>query len=114
VPALIGAGARVHVTDPEGRKEGEELLPGVTWEEDAYAAVESADAVVLLTEWNAFRGLDLARLAGLMKTPQGLTMSQSGGGTPEQGKKLTAVNLRFCAAVCFVCALICFGPRPCP
>ncbi len=69
VPALIGAGARVHVTDPEGRKEGQALLPGVIWEEDAYGAAEDADAVLLLTEWNAFRGLDLTRLAKLMKTP---------------------------------------------
>jgi len=69
VPALVGAGAHVHVTDPEGRKEGKELLPGVSWEEDAYAAASGADAVLLLTEWNEFRGLDLKRLAEVMKTP---------------------------------------------
>ncbi|MEL6316500.1 MAG: UDP-glucose/GDP-mannose dehydrogenase family protein [Pseudomonadota bacterium] len=69
VPAMIGAGAQVAVVDPEGRREGEEMLPGVEWVEDAYAAAEGADAVVLLTEWNAFRGLDLARLAGVVKTP---------------------------------------------
>ena len=68
VPALVGAGAKVHVTDPEGRKEGEELLPGVIWEDDAYSAAEGADAVLILTEWNEFRGLDLTRLAGAMKT----------------------------------------------
>lgn len=68
VPALVGAGARVHVIDPEGRKEGEELLPGVVWEEDAYEAAKDAEAVLLLTEWNEFRGLDLKRLAGDMKT----------------------------------------------
>jgi len=69
VPALVGAGAKVHVTDPEGRKEGEALLPGVTWEEDAYGAATDAEAVLILTEWNEFRGLDLGRLAGVMKTP---------------------------------------------
>ena len=69
VPALVGAGARVHVTDPEGRKEGEALLPGVVWEDNAYAAAENAEAVLILTEWNEFRGLDLKRLAGVMKTP---------------------------------------------
>ena len=69
VPALVGAGAHVHVTDPEGRKEGEELLPGVSWEEDAYEAARDADAVLLLTEWNEFRGLDLKRLAEVMRTP---------------------------------------------
>jgi len=69
VPALVGAGAKISVVDPEGKKEGEELLPGVTWEEDAYTAAHDADAVLILTEWNEFRGLDLERLAGSMKTP---------------------------------------------
>ena len=66
VPAMIGGGARVRVVDPQGRAEGENLLPGVTWMDDAYAACEGADAVVLLTEWNEFRALDLKRLAGAM------------------------------------------------
>ena len=64
VPALVGAGAKVRVTDPQGRREGEHLLPGVTWVDDAYAAADGADAVVILTEWNEFRALDLRRLAG--------------------------------------------------
>ncbi|MEM8791653.1 MAG: UDP-glucose/GDP-mannose dehydrogenase family protein [Pseudomonadota bacterium] len=67
IPALIGAGAEVRVVDPEGRKEGEGLLPGVTWVEDAYDAAHEADAVVVLTEWNQFRGLDLTRLAQSMR-----------------------------------------------
>ena len=67
VPALVGAGAEVRVTDPQGRREGQALLPGVTWHEDAYAAAEGADAVVFLTEWNQFRALDLARLEGVMR-----------------------------------------------
>ncbi len=66
VPAMIGGGARVRVVDPQGRAEGENLLPGVDWVDDAYAACEGADAVVLLTEWNEFRALDLKRLAGAM------------------------------------------------
>jgi UDPglucose 6-dehydrogenase len=66
VPALVGGGAQVAVTDPEGRKEGEKLLPGVRWAEDAYGAAAGADAVVLLTEWNQFRALDLARLRSVM------------------------------------------------
>jgi|TARA_B100002003_G_scaffold205199_1_gene198478 UDPglucose 6-dehydrogenase len=67
VPALVGGGAKVVVTDPEGRREGEALLPGVTWAEDAYAAAVEADAVVLLTEWNQFRALDLKRMRGGMR-----------------------------------------------
>jgi UDPglucose 6-dehydrogenase len=66
VPALIGAGARVAVCDPHGRKEGEALLPGVDWVEDPYAAAGGADALVVLTEWNMFRALDLRRLRQAM------------------------------------------------
>ena len=69
IPALIGAGARVRVVDPQGRREGEELLPGVHWFEDAYKAAQNADALVILTEWNEFRALDLKRLAKKMATP---------------------------------------------
>ncbi len=68
VPALIGAGAHVRVVDPQGRHEGEALLPGVEWMDDAYEAAETADAVVLLTEWNEFRALNLNRLATSMRT----------------------------------------------
>ncbi|MGB3406102.1 MAG: UDP-glucose/GDP-mannose dehydrogenase family protein [Jannaschia sp.] len=66
VPALVGGGATVRVVDPEGRREGEGLLPGVTWCEDPYVAVEGADLIVMLTEWNEFRALDLKRIAGSM------------------------------------------------
>ena len=68
VPALVGGGAKVRVVDPQGRREGQDLLPGVVWMDDAYAAAAGADAVVLLTEWNEFRALDLDRLARSMAT----------------------------------------------
>jgi UDPglucose 6-dehydrogenase len=67
VPALVGNGATVRVVDPQGEAEGAALLPGVTWAEDAYIAAEGADVILILTEWNEFRGLDLARLAGSMR-----------------------------------------------
>ena len=70
VPALVGSGAKVRIADPQGRREGEELLPGVIWAEDAYAAADGADLVVILTEWNEFRALDLQRLAGSMAKPR--------------------------------------------
>ncbi|WP_283639013.1 UDP-glucose dehydrogenase family protein [Marinovum algicola] len=70
VPALVGGGARVRVTDPQGRHEGEALLPGVEWCADAYEAADKADVVVILTEWNEFRALDLERIAGGMVTPR--------------------------------------------
>ncbi len=68
VPALIGAGAKVNVVDPQGRREGEALLPGVEWFEDPYAASLEADAVVILTEWNEFRALDLIRMRQGMRS----------------------------------------------
>jgi UDPglucose 6-dehydrogenase len=70
VPALVGAGAKVRVVDPEGRREGEALLPGVVWSDNPYAAANGADLVVILTEWNEFRALDLARLARKMAAPR--------------------------------------------
>ncbi len=70
VPALVGAGAKVRVVDPQGAREGEPLLPGVHWMDDAYKAVQKADCVVLLTEWNEFRALDLKKMAKKMATPR--------------------------------------------
>jgi UDPglucose 6-dehydrogenase len=70
VPALVGGGASVRVIDPQGRREGEALLPGVAWMTDPYAAARDADLVVILTEWNEFRGLDLPRLAQGMRSPR--------------------------------------------
>ncbi len=70
IPALVGAGAKVRVTDPQGRHEGEALLPGVKWVENPYQAASGADLLVMLTEWNEFRGLDLAKLARKMATPK--------------------------------------------
>ncbi len=63
IPTLIGSGATVRVVDPQGRHEGEALLSHVIWEADPYSAAKEADALVILTEWNEFRALDMRRLA---------------------------------------------------
>ena len=68
VPALVGAGARVRAVDPQGEREGKHLLPGVDWMSDPYKAAAGADCVVILTEWNEFRALDLGQMAGAMQT----------------------------------------------
>jgi UDPglucose 6-dehydrogenase len=60
----------LRVCDPQGQHEGEALLPGVKWCDTAYNAVNGADAVVLLTEWNEFRALDLGKLARKMQAPR--------------------------------------------
>ncbi|MGH1453265.1 MAG: UDP-glucose dehydrogenase family protein [Paracoccaceae bacterium] len=69
VPALVGGGAKVRVVDPQGKHEGEALLPGVNWVDDAYKSAQNADLIVILTEWNEFRALDLKKLARKMATP---------------------------------------------
>lgn len=69
VPALQKAGAFVHAFDPEGMGEAGPLLPGVKWAKDAYDAMTGADGVAILTEWNEFRALDLARTKSLLKRP---------------------------------------------
>ncbi|MBI1218441.1 MAG: nucleotide sugar dehydrogenase [Rhodobacteraceae bacterium] len=69
IPHLVGNGAKVRVVDPQGRKEGEALLPGVKWADDAYHAAQGAHVLVILTEWNEFRALDLAKVAKKMAVP---------------------------------------------
>ena len=68
IPELIAAGASITATDPEGGDEARRLLDGVDWVDDAYSAAGGADALVIITEWNAFRGLDLARIKDLLTT----------------------------------------------
>src|SRR6056297_484385 len=70
VPALVGGGAKVKVCDPQGQHEGVDLLPGVHWVDDPYKCVHKADLLVILTEWNEFRALDLKRIARKMATPR--------------------------------------------
>ena len=70
IPAMIGAGAKVRACDPQGMHEGEALLPGVTWVEDPYKCANNADLLVILTEWNEFRALDLKRMAKKMTQPK--------------------------------------------
>ncbi len=69
VPMLQAAGATIRAFDPVGMAEAKRLLDDVVWCEDAYDAAEGADALVIITEWNAFRALDLARIKSIMSTP---------------------------------------------
>ena len=67
LPPLLERGARVVAHDPQGIEEARRLLPeAMTYCEDIYETMRGADATVLLTEWNAYRGLDLERIAELM------------------------------------------------
>jgi len=69
IAGLQDAGAEIVAYDPEGMEQARPLLQGVAYAEDAYACAEGADALVIVTEWNAFRALDLARLKALMRAP---------------------------------------------
>ena len=62
VPTLIEAGATIKAFDPEAMDEAAKLLDGLTYAKNAYEAVDGADAMVILTEWDQFRALDLERI----------------------------------------------------
>jgi UDPglucose 6-dehydrogenase len=68
IPSLLALGATVQAFDPEGH-EARGLLPGVVYREGPYEALTGADVMVLLTEWDQFRALDLDRVKALMRTP---------------------------------------------
>jgi len=69
VPRLRDAGATIRAFDPAGMAEARRLLDGVEWCDGAYEAMDGADAVAILTEWNEFRALDLARAKILLSAP---------------------------------------------
>jgi UDPglucose 6-dehydrogenase len=67
VQTLLDAGAEVYAHDPEGMEEAAKLMPDVTMTTGAYEAAANADAVAIVTEWDAYRALDLGRLKAAMK-----------------------------------------------
>ena len=69
IPALLAAGAKIRAFDPEGTDEARKLLNGIEYCADAYDTLPGADALAIVTEWNAFRALDMPRVKDLMKAP---------------------------------------------
>jgi UDPglucose 6-dehydrogenase len=67
VPRLQERGATVRAFDPQGRKHAESMLPDVVWCENALHAADGADAIVVITEWNEFRALDLSAAKSAMR-----------------------------------------------
>ncbi len=67
IPMLQERGAEVRAYDPQGRKHGESLLPGVHWCNGGIEAAKGADIAVVVTEWNEFRALDLVALKQVMR-----------------------------------------------
>ncbi len=70
IPALVAAGAEIHAYDPQGMKEAKHFLKAnVAYHETAEAAMSGADMLVILTEWNEFRSLDLKKVKSLLRSP---------------------------------------------
>jgi UDPglucose 6-dehydrogenase len=67
LPVLQDAGATVRAFDPEGMDEAKKLMPDLEYCADAYETMQDADALLLLTEWNEFRALDLSRVKALLR-----------------------------------------------
>ncbi|RZM11833.1 MAG: UDP-glucose/GDP-mannose dehydrogenase family protein, partial [Sphingomonas sp.] len=66
VQSLLDAGASVRAHDPEGMESARAMMPAVTYCRDAYEAATGADAVVIVTEWDTYRALDIKRLGTIM------------------------------------------------
>ena len=69
LPALTAAGATVKAFDPESMDEAKELMDDITFTNNAWEALDGADAMVLITEWDQFRALDLERLKSTLTSP---------------------------------------------
>jgi UDPglucose 6-dehydrogenase len=69
IKGLLAMGAKVKAFDPAAMEEAKAVFPGLEYGEDAYDVATGADALVLVTEWNQFRRLDLLRIKGLLKNP---------------------------------------------
>ncbi|MER9862373.1 UDP-glucose/GDP-mannose dehydrogenase family protein [Mesorhizobium sp. M0185] len=69
IQALQDAGASIKAYDPVGMEHARKMIEGIEFGESAYAVADGAHAIVIVTEWNAFRSLDLKRLRAVMATP---------------------------------------------
>ncbi|MEW6519973.1 MAG: UDP-glucose/GDP-mannose dehydrogenase family protein [Thermodesulfobacteriota bacterium] len=69
LPPLVEKGAKIQAHDPQGMAEAARLFPEFAYVKNAYEASENADALVLFTEWNQYRALDLQELKSRMKSP---------------------------------------------
>jgi UDPglucose 6-dehydrogenase len=66
---LVAAGAKVRAYDPAAVENARTLMPAVTMFNDPYDMVKESDAIIVITEWNEFKQLDLERIRTVMKTP---------------------------------------------
>jgi UDPglucose 6-dehydrogenase len=69
IQTLQDAGAKIRAFDPEGHEQARKVLTDVAFMDGAYEVADGADALVIVTEWDAFRALNLKRIAELLKSP---------------------------------------------
>ena len=69
IPDLQENGINISAYDPEGEKEASKILKDVNWKKSAYEAAENVDCLVILTDWEEFKNLDLDKLKNSMKRP---------------------------------------------
>jgi UDPglucose 6-dehydrogenase len=67
IKGLIEGGAEVSAFDPVAREQAEKVFDGIEFAKDAYAAAAGADALVVVTEWDEFRAIDLDKVAASMR-----------------------------------------------
>ncbi len=91
IKELLRRGARIKAFDPAAIEESRMVLPEVDYGRDAYDVAEGADALVLVTEWNQFRRLDLSRIKALLREPVFIDLRNVYD--PEQMRRL---GFRYC------------------
>ncbi|MCX8118352.1 MAG: UDP-glucose/GDP-mannose dehydrogenase family protein [Desulfobacterota bacterium] len=91
IEALLKRGAKIKAFDPAAMEEARKVLPEIEYGDNAYDVAVDADALVLVTEWNQFRRLDLSRIKGLLKEPVFIDLRNVY--EPEQMKRL---GFRYC------------------
>jgi UDPglucose 6-dehydrogenase len=69
IQTLQDAGANIRAFDPEGMEQAQLVLDGVTYCDSPYDAIDGADGLAIVTEWDAFRALDLKRVRSMLKQP---------------------------------------------
>src|SRR3546814_19816734 len=88
LPRLLEAGAAIRAFDPEGMHEARKHFgETIAYCADAYETMEGADAVVILTEWNEFRALDLPRLGAVLRRNPMIARSEEPRVGQESGSK---------------------------
>ncbi|HKX83586.1 MAG TPA: UDP-glucose/GDP-mannose dehydrogenase family protein [Pyrinomonadaceae bacterium] len=70
IHSMIGKGAKVRAFDPVAMEEAKHFIDGLDYADDEYDAIRDADALVIVTEWNQFRALDMEKVKGLLKAPK--------------------------------------------